>query len=194
MAAWRHPQGSTSEVQEEGTVGQNGRGSTSASPGRSSATATSPGRSGSTSPSTGGTGPTSPSTGETGSASARPGSRTKKTADMIAHVVLFAPRPGLSHDEQQAFLTAFEHAVTNIPSVQHVRLGRRVRHGAGYEGRTGAAEFVATIAFDDLAGLRAYLEHPAHEELGRQFGTQLAFAEVYDFEDIALEQLARSID
>ncbi|MGE4055773.1 MAG: Dabb family protein [Vicinamibacterales bacterium] len=113
---------------------------------------------------------------------------------MIAHVVLFAPRPNLSHDEQQALLKAFEYAVTNIPTVRRVRLGRRVRHGAGYEGRSGAAEFIATIAFDDLAGLRAYLGHPAHEELGRQFGTQLDVAEVYDFEEIALDQLAQPRD
>jgi len=111
---------------------------------------------------------------------------------MIVHVVLFSPRSGLSRDDQHALFKAFELAVTTIPTVRRVRVGRRVRHGAGYEARSGAAEFVATIAFDSLEGLQAYLEHPAHEELGRRFGTQLELAEVYDFEEVAVEELART--
>jgi hypothetical protein len=38
------------------------------------------------------------------------------------------------------------------------------------------------IEFDDLAGLQAYLQHPAHEQLGARFGKSLSAALVYDFE------------
>ena len=44
------------------------------------------------------------------------------------------------------------------------------------------ADYLAVIDFDDLAGLQAYLRHPAHEELGSKFGQLLSAAMVYDFQ------------
>lgn len=56
-------------------------------------------------------------------------------------------------------------------------------HGASYEPRmTAAADYVAVLEFDDLAGLQAYLRHPAHEELGARFNQSLSSALIYDFE------------
>jgi hypothetical protein len=43
-------------------------------------------------------------------------------------------------------------------------------------------EYVAFLDFDDLAGLQAYLEHPAHEVLARRFFEALDDALMYDFE------------
>jgi hypothetical protein len=109
---------------------------------------------------------------------------------MVVHVVLLKPRPGVSADERRRFVAAFDRATREIPSVRNVRVGARVRHGAGYEAAMpDTVEFLATIDFDDLAGLQAYLSHPAHDELGRLFGEVLSSALVYDFELGPLESL-----
>lgn len=110
---------------------------------------------------------------------------------MITHVVLMKPKPDLPADTRRAFATAFEHAVTVIPSVRGVQVGRRVRHGAGYEARTpDAADVVAFVMFDDLDGLRTYLAHPAHAEVGRLFGESLQSAMVFDLDVGGIERLA----
>jgi len=102
---------------------------------------------------------------------------------MVWHLVLMKPRPGLSPDERRGLVDAFDRACREIPSVRDVRIGRRVTHGAGYEAAApDAADYVALLAFDDLAGLQAYLRHPAHEPLGARFGVSLSSAMVYDFE------------
>jgi hypothetical protein len=109
---------------------------------------------------------------------------------MIAHVVLLSPRPDLSADETRAFISAFQHAITTIPTVRDVCIGRRVTHGAGYEAKDlPSADYLAIVTFDDLSGLQAYLRHPAHEALGAGFGTALASSAVYDFEVGGLEML-----
>ena len=102
---------------------------------------------------------------------------------MVSHVVLMKPRPDLTATERATFVDAFERAMREIPSVRDVRIGRRVLHGAGYESTApDAADYLAIIEFDDIAGLGAYLRHPAHEALGVCFGTSLSAAMVYDFE------------
>jgi hypothetical protein len=108
---------------------------------------------------------------------------------MIAHVVLMKPRPDLSDVDRNAFAASFERAVQEIPSVRGVRLGRRVLHGAGYEGGHASMEYVAVIDFDNLRGLREYLQHPLHADLGERFSTSLASAAVYDFETGGLEMI-----
>ena len=101
---------------------------------------------------------------------------------MISHVVLMKPKADLSQHDRGAFLDAFSSAVDNIPTVRGVRVGQRVRHGAGYERTAPDVDYIAVIDFDDAAGLQAYLMHPAHQELGARFGDAMALAIVYDFE------------
>jgi hypothetical protein len=109
---------------------------------------------------------------------------------MLTHLVLMKPRPDLSVAERGALVDAFERAIREISSVRNVRVGRRVVHGAGYEETApDVADFVAVIDFDDLAGLQAYLRHPAHDELGARFGQSLRSAVVYDFEVGGIEDL-----
>src|SRR5260221_8011420 len=109
---------------------------------------------------------------------------------MVLHVVLMKPRGDWSPADRAAFADAFEHAVRTIPTVRSVKIGRRVLHGAGYEGATpGGFEHLAIIEFDDLGGLQTYLVHPAHEELGARFGQSLGSAAVLDFEAGGLERL-----
>jgi len=109
---------------------------------------------------------------------------------MVSHLVLLKPRPDLSEAERDRLVAAFERALREIPSVRGVRVGRRVTHGAGYEARMpDAADYLVAIDFDDIAGLGAYLRHPAHDDLGDRFSDSLAAALVYDFEDVGLENL-----
>jgi hypothetical protein len=109
---------------------------------------------------------------------------------MIVHVVLLKPRADLSDADRRAFADAFRRAVAEIPTVRGVRIGRRVTHGAGYEqGMPDAADYLAIVEFDDVAGLQTYLGHPAHDEIGSLFGRALASAFVYDFELVGPEEL-----
>ena len=102
---------------------------------------------------------------------------------MISHVVLMKPREDLSTAEQHGLIDALDRAIREIPTVRDVRVGRRVVHGAGYEQTApDAADYFMSIDFDDLAGLQAYLRHPAHEDLGARFNQSLKSALVYDFE------------
>ena len=108
---------------------------------------------------------------------------------MVTHLVLMKRQPDLSSTEREAFVAAFERALREIPTIRAVRIGRRLRHGAGYEPSAPDAEYVAVIDFDDLDGLQAYLRHPAHDDLGAQFGTSLSWALVADFEVGGIEAL-----
>ena len=109
---------------------------------------------------------------------------------VVTHVVLMKPRSDLSEADRDAFITAFERAVREIPSIRAVRIGRRVTHGAGYEAfARDAADYVALIDFDDVDGLQAYLRHPAHGEIGARFGVSLSSALVVDFEVGGIEAL-----
>jgi hypothetical protein len=110
---------------------------------------------------------------------------------MISHLVLFKPRRDLPGPDREALRAALERALRAIPEVRGARVGRRVRHGAGYEPRMpDAADYLAVIDFDDVAGLQAYLSHPVHEELGRRFQAALDTALIYDFEIGGLDRLA----
>jgi Stress responsive A/B Barrel Domain len=109
---------------------------------------------------------------------------------VLTHLVLMTPRPDLSDAERSALVAAFERAVREIPTVRNVRVGRRIRHGAAYEAvAPDIGDYIAAIDFDDVAGLQAYLRHPAHDDLGVRFGQALASAVVLDFEVGGIEDL-----
>jgi hypothetical protein len=110
---------------------------------------------------------------------------------VISHVVLMKPRVDLAPADRRAFVETFRRAVEAIPAVRGVRIGQRVRHGAGYEASSAdTADYLAVIDFDDLSGLQAYLAHPAHNELGTRFSQSLSAASVYDFEVGGIDTLA----
>ena len=92
---------------------------------------------------------------------------------MIAHVVLFRPRGDLQSSAQSALASAFETAIQ----------ATRVMHGRPYEALMRSHyPYAAVLEFDDLAGLKAYLEHPAHERLGSLFFEAFEDALMYDFD------------
>lgn len=102
---------------------------------------------------------------------------------MIAHVVLFSPRPDLTADARQDLAAAFETALRNIPSIRRAHVGRRVTHGRPYEQLMAVDyEYAAVLEFDSLDDLKAYLNHPAHEQLATRFFAAFKEALMYDFE------------
>jgi Stress responsive A/B Barrel Domain len=106
---------------------------------------------------------------------------------MVAHIVLFRPKPDIDPTDRQALLDALEAAATGIPSVRRVHVGTRVKHGPQYE--KAMAEdypYAAVIEFDDLAGLQAYLQHDRHQALGELFYRLLEAGMVYDYQMEAL--------
>ena len=102
---------------------------------------------------------------------------------MITHVVLFRPRPGLPAGEQTALVDVLRDAIRSIPSIRGARVGRRVKHGRPYEQAMRIDyEYAALLEFDDLAGLKTYLEHPAHQALATRFFSAVDESLVYDYE------------
>ena len=102
---------------------------------------------------------------------------------MVFHVVLFRPRPGLGGAERAGLVDALEGALKGIPTIRRFHLGRRLRHGAGYEALMPVdLEYGAVLEFDDLAGLQAYLAHPAHQALGARFMQSLDASAIYDYQ------------
>lgn len=101
---------------------------------------------------------------------------------MIAHVVLFQPRADLSAADREAFAASFERALTGIPQVRRARVGERVNLGRAYDQQNARAfSHVAIIEFDSTADLLAYLEHPAHQDLGARFYATAEAALAFDF-------------
>lgn len=102
---------------------------------------------------------------------------------MIAHVVLFRPRVDLSKEAREALATSFEAALKQIPSIRRARVGRRIAVGRQYEALMAVDyTYAAVIEFDNRAGLMAYLDHPAHEQLASRFFSAFEEALMYDFE------------
>ncbi len=111
---------------------------------------------------------------------------------MIAHIVLFRPRPDLSDGDRQSLADSFAAAVREIPSVRRARVGRRLTHGRGYEQTMRANyDYAAVLEFDDRDGLLTYLEHPVHQELGERFFSAFEEALMYDYD---LQEAADEID
>ena len=114
---------------------------------------------------------------------------------MIAHVVLFKPRANLSHADREALLEAMRIAFTNISEIKRARVGRRRVLGRPYDALARIDfEYSAILEFDSELALRTYLDHPAHVDLGHQFGATSEAALVYDFEMIEPEEIRRFLN
>jgi hypothetical protein len=104
---------------------------------------------------------------------------------MVIHVVLYRPRAGLEVAAGERLAEAIELARREISAIRRFTVGRRLEDGPAYkQGPFPDFPFVALIEFDNRAGLLAYLEHPMHASLGRQFGETLDAALVYDFDSV----------
>jgi hypothetical protein len=110
---------------------------------------------------------------------------------VIAHIVFFRPKPGVTDSERRAMFGALRAAATEIPTVRRFHIGNRITHGRPYEQLvTEDYPYAAVVEFDDLSGLEAYLQHPRHESLGTLFYQLLEAALVYDYalEPVGVDQ------
>lgn len=101
---------------------------------------------------------------------------------MIAHVVLFKPKTGLSSADRDALIDALREAGRQIPQIRRFVVGSRVKNGSAYEAGARDFPYVAQFEFDSAADFAAYLAHPVHERLARGFYEMSDAAEAYDFE------------
>jgi Stress responsive A/B Barrel Domain len=102
---------------------------------------------------------------------------------VIVHLLLFRPRASLTAEERSALLDSFATAVREIPFVRRAQVGRRVTHGRPYEQMMRSDyPYAALLEFDDVAALKAYFEHPAHEQLASRFFAAAEELLIYDYE------------
>jgi len=102
---------------------------------------------------------------------------------VIAHVVLFSPKPDLADAERRGLIEALVAAARQIPSIKRFRVGKRVKHRMpGYEQMMhDDYEFAAIIEFEDVDALKLYLAHPSHALIGQHFTTSASKALAYDY-------------
>jgi hypothetical protein len=107
---------------------------------------------------------------------------------VIVHTVWFRPRPGLSPEQRGGLAAALSSALREIPSIRRARVGRRITIGRPYE-QLMRVDYThaAVLEFDDVAGLRAYLDHSAHADLAARFFEAFEEALMYDFELLELQ-------
>ena len=110
---------------------------------------------------------------------------------MISHVVLFRPKPTLSAAERSTLIEALQHAITGIPTITRATVGTRILlNRPGYETQMAEHfEYSAILEFASEADLRAYLDHPAHNHLGRMLFSAADAVLAYDFESVGLADL-----
>ena len=110
---------------------------------------------------------------------------------MISHVVLFRPKATLSVDDRATLIESLKAAVAGIPTIKRTAIGKRILlNRPGYESlMVEHFEYSAILDFDSEEDLRAYLDHPAHNNLGRLLFTAADVVLAYDFLATSLENL-----
>ncbi len=101
---------------------------------------------------------------------------------MIAHIVLFEPKPTMSATDRRTFVEALGRTLRQIPAVRRARVGRAVAPATGGEAATPPYRYAAILEFDSRGDLDRYLEAPAHKGLATAFWTACALTVILDVE------------
>ena len=75
---------------------------------------------------------------------------------MVDHLVLFAAREDASPEDIEDLLSSLRGLKDEIPSVVDLSVGEDL------SGRAGEYTHGLAVRFEDVAGLKEYLGHPAH--------------------------------
>jgi hypothetical protein len=115
---------------------------------------------------------------------------------MISHVVLFRPRASLTPAQRKSLIDALSRAVEGIAEIKRATIGKRLLlKRPGYETQMAEHyEYSAILEFDSEADLRAYLDHPAHNELGKLLFTSAQAVLAYDFTHVAPQEISKLAD
>ena len=110
---------------------------------------------------------------------------------VISHVVLFRPRPNLTADQRQTLVTALKSAVDGIVQIRRATIGKRLfLDRPGYEEQMAEHyEYSAILEFDSETDLRDYLDHPAHDLLGKLLFTSAEAVLAYDYAALDVDEL-----
>lgn len=99
---------------------------------------------------------------------------------MIRHVVLWKLKEealGMNRDQLAAELARrFEALVGPVPGILTLEVGRNVVAG------DTASDFCLVATFEDLAGLKAYAAHPAHQAVLAFLGQVVSERRAADYE------------
>ena len=90
---------------------------------------------------------------------------------MIAHVVLFRPKPGLSPDQLRSFAQSIKSTVEGSEGLVRGTVGKAASIDAGYSRQldNSTYPFAAILEFESPDDLVKYLVKPEHQALGRLF-------------------------
>jgi hypothetical protein len=75
---------------------------------------------------------------------------------MVDHLVFFAVREGASEEEVEDLVSSIRALRGEVPSAVDLSVGE------DFSGRSGGHTHAIFVRFEDAAGLREYMEHPAH--------------------------------
>ena len=114
---------------------------------------------------------------------------------MIAHIVLFEPKPGLSKNEREAFLGALRRTVDSVPEVRGARVGRIKSIGQMIDSNDGHLpySYAAILEFEDKSSLDRYLGHHEHELFRARFWEFCQKTMIVDSELVELASAAADL-
>ena len=75
---------------------------------------------------------------------------------MVDHLVFFAVREGASQEEVEDLVSSMRALRDGVPSTVDLSVGE------DFSGRSGGYTHALFARFEDAAGLKQYMEHPAH--------------------------------
>ncbi len=82
--------------------------------------------------------------------------REQGASVVVDHLVFFAVREGASPEEVEDLLSSIRALRDEVPSTVDLSVGEN------FSGRSGGYTHALFARFEDAAGLREYMEHPAH--------------------------------
>ena len=90
---------------------------------------------------------------------------------MIAHIVLFNPKPDATDALLLSCAQLLDQLSREVPGLLRANVGQSFPLDAGYPREFGEKTYrnVCIVEFDDKTSLLSYLNHPIHRELGRLF-------------------------
>ncbi len=95
---------------------------------------------------------------------------------MVDHLVFFAVREDASPEEVRDLLASIRGLKDEVPGTVDLSVGE------DFTGRSGGYTHALFARFEDAAGLKVYMEHPAHLAVVEKLGATTSGRIVADYE------------